>query len=154
MGGGGWSQSSPEAGMGEAHQRPHLAHYGFCRRCGRRVSTSFCRVRINSYALPSGNFCVGLSMRVHLSSDPPFVRATEKLRPLLTSLLTGLGTAFCEWAYRPEQHYMRGPGPKSRKVTRWQSPGPCSPHAFDGQLDAQPGACLIPQVDDRPALGW
>ena len=56
-------------------------------------------------------------MRVHLSPDASLVHATEKLRQALTSLSTGFGAALCEWAYRPEQHYMRGPGPKCRKLT-------------------------------------
>jgi hypothetical protein len=56
-------------------------------------------------------------MRVHLSPDASFVHATEKLRQALTSLSTGFGAALREWAYRPERHYMRGPGPKCRKLT-------------------------------------
>ena len=56
-------------------------------------------------------------MRVQLSANASFVHATEKLRQALTSLSTGFGAALCEWAYRPEQHYMRGPGPKCRKLT-------------------------------------
>ena len=81
-------------------------------------------------------------MRVHLSADAPFVHATEKLRQVLTSLLTGFESALCEWAYRPEQHYMRGPGPKCRKVTRMAEPRrvlcprACTPaKCVDGQLD-------------------
>ena len=56
-------------------------------------------------------------MRVHLGADASFVHATEELRQALTSLLTGFGAALSEWAYRPERHYMRGPGPKCRKLT-------------------------------------
>ena len=56
-------------------------------------------------------------MRVQLSANASFVHATEKLRQALISLSTGFGAALCEWAYRPEQHYMRGPGPKCRKPT-------------------------------------
>ena len=30
---------SPKARMGDAHPHRHLAHYGFCPRCGRRART-------------------------------------------------------------------------------------------------------------------
>ena len=51
-------------------------------------------------------------MRVDLSAHAPPVLAPEKLWQLLVS---GFRTAISDWTYRPEEHYMRGPGPKSLK---------------------------------------
>jgi len=54
-------------------------------------------------------------MRVELSAHAPPVLAPEKLWQLLVTTVTGFGNTISDWTYRPEQHYMRGPGPKSRK---------------------------------------
>jgi hypothetical protein len=52
-------------------------------------------------------------MRTELSVHAPPADASEKLWQLLVSTVGGLRTAISDWAYRPEKHYMRGPGPKS-----------------------------------------
>jgi len=58
-------------------------------------------------------------MRVELSALAPPVLAPEKLRQLLVTTVSGFRTAISDWTYRPEEHYMRGPGPKSlRKIPR------------------------------------
>jgi len=58
-------------------------------------------------------------MRVELSAQAPPVLAPEKLWQLLATTVSGFRNAISEWSYRPEEHYMRGPGPKSlRKISR------------------------------------
>ena len=54
-------------------------------------------------------------MRVELSAHAPPVLAPEKLWQLLVTTVSGFRTAISDWTYRPEEHYMRGPGPKSLK---------------------------------------
>jgi hypothetical protein len=54
-------------------------------------------------------------MRVELSAHAPPVLAPEKLWQLLATTVSGFRTAISDWTYRPEEHYMRGPGPKSLK---------------------------------------
>ena len=62
---------------------------------------------------------LGLTMRVELSAHVPPVLAPEMLWQLLVFTVTGFRTAISDWSYRPEEHYMRGPGPKSlRKIPK------------------------------------
>jgi hypothetical protein len=56
-------------------------------------------------------------MRVELSAHPAPVLAPDKLWQLVVTTVSGFRAAISDWAYRPEEHYMRGPGPKSlRKI--------------------------------------
>jgi hypothetical protein len=52
-------------------------------------------------------------MRVELSAHASPVPAPEKLWQLIASAVSGFRTVVSDWTYRPEEHYMRGPGPKS-----------------------------------------
>lgn len=52
-------------------------------------------------------------MRVELSAQLPPVLPPEGLWQLLVTTVAGFRTAMSDWTYRPEEHYMRGPGPKS-----------------------------------------
>jgi len=40
------------------------------------------------------------------------VLAPDNLWHLLVTTVSGFRTAMSDWNYRPEAHYMRGPGPK------------------------------------------
>lgn len=59
-----------------------------------------------------------LTMGVELSAHPQPVLAPEKLWQFLVTTVSGFRTSISDWTYRPEEHYMRGPGPKSLKMGR------------------------------------
>jgi hypothetical protein len=51
---------------------------------------------------------------MHFSSDPSLSPMRARLRTFALNLLTAFWGGSV-WQYRPEAHYMRGPGPKWRE---------------------------------------